>query len=77
MPKATVRFLRKERTMKKYPLKVSYTPKSAIWAGSRLAAEWGKIGESERIAETWELSVRPKEMAVILNGEAEGMTLAE
>ena len=38
--------------MKKYPLKVSYTPKSAIWAGSRLAAEWGKIGESERIADT-------------------------
>ena len=62
--------------MKKYPLQVSNTAKSAIWGGTRLAAEWGKVGESERIAETWELSVRPKEMASVLNGEAKGMTLA-
>ncbi len=62
--------------MKQYPLKISYIAKSAIWSGRRLAAEWGKIGESDRIAETWELSVRPKEMAVIQNGEAAGMTLA-
>ncbi|MBQ9782928.1 MAG: class I mannose-6-phosphate isomerase [Clostridia bacterium] len=61
--------------MNKYPLKVSYTAKSAIWGGQVLARDWHKQGEGENIAETWELSVRPKEMATVLNGEAEGMTL--
>ena len=55
--------------MKKYPLKLSYTAKSAIWGGDLLARQWGKIGTGDNIAETWELSVRPKEMAKILNGE--------
>lgn len=63
--------------MNKYPLKLSYTPKSAIWGGNRLSREWGKRSDDERIAETWELSVRPREMAMIQNGEAEGMSLAE
>ena len=61
--------------MKKYPLRVSYISKSAIWSGTRLVREWGKIGEGDRIAETWELSVRSKEMATVQNGEAKGMTL--
>ena len=63
--------------MKKYPLQVSYTAKSAIWGGQTLAKSWGKRGEGENIAETWELSVRPKEMATVLNGEAKGMTLED
>ena len=61
--------------MKKYPLRLTYTAKTALWAGNRLTAEWGKKGESDRISETWELSVRPREMAEILNGEGKGMTL--
>ena len=63
--------------MKKYPLRLSFIPKSAIWSGDVLSREWGKQNEGNAVAETWEMSVRPKEMAVILNGDAEGMTLAE
>ena len=63
--------------MKKYPLQLSYTAKTAIWGGNRLIKEWGKKGVEGRIAETWELSVRPREMAVIQNGDAKGMQLAE
>lgn len=62
--------------MKKYPLKLDYIAKSAIWGGSRLARDWGKRGEGDNIAETWELSVRAKEACRIQNGEAKGMTLA-
>ena len=61
--------------MKKYPLKISYISKPAIWSGTRLVRQWGKLSESDRIAETWELSVRPKEMAIVLEGEAKGVTL--
>ncbi|MBQ8849680.1 MAG: class I mannose-6-phosphate isomerase [Clostridia bacterium] len=63
--------------MKKYPLRLSYTAKSAIWGGSSLSEKWGKVFDGDNIAETWELSVREREMAVILNGDAEGLTLAE
>ena len=63
--------------MKKYPLKLSYIAKSAIWGGNTLRDKWGKLTSGENIAETWELSVREKEMALIENGEAKGMTLAE
>ena len=63
--------------MKKYPLKLSYIAKSAIWGGSILEKEWGKVSSGDNIAETWELSVREKEMARIENGDASGMTLSE
>lgn len=63
--------------MKRYPLKLTYIAKSAIWGGSRLALEWGKQGDGDNIAETWELSVREKEMAYIENGEAEGLSLRD
>ncbi len=63
--------------MKRYPLKLSYTAKTALWAGKRLACEFGKQSEFDTISETWELSVRDDEMARIQNGEAMGMTLAE
>lgn len=63
--------------MKRYPLKISYTAKTALWAGKRLKTEFGKISEHETVSESWELSVRDDEMATVLNGEAKGMTLAE
>lgn len=63
--------------MKKYPLKLTYTVKTALWAGKRLKDEFGKTSEHERISETWELSVREGEMARIVGGDADGMTLAE
>lgn len=61
--------------MKRYPLRLTYIAKAAIWGGRRLALEWGKNGDGDNVAETWELSVREKEMAHILNGEASGMSL--
>ena len=63
--------------MKKYPLKVRYIAKSAIWGGKLLSESWGKQGSGENVAETWELSVRPKEMGTVENGEAAGMALLD
>ncbi len=63
--------------MKKYPLRLQYIAKSAIWGGKRLKEEWGKEICGDTIAETWELTVRPHEMALIENGAAAGRTLAE
>ena len=63
--------------MKKYPLKLTYTAKTALWAGKRLKEEFGKQSEFDTVSETWELSVRKDEMARIIGGEADGMTLAE
>ena len=63
--------------MKKYPIKLTYTAKPAIWGGNTLSKNWGKTSNDDNIAETWELSVREKEMAKIINGEATGLTLAE
>ncbi len=45
--------------MKKYPLRLDYIAKSAIWGGTRLSEAFGKVGTGENIAETWELSLRP------------------
>lgn len=63
--------------MKLYPLKLSYITKTALWGGTRLRREWHKNSEFPVISESWELSVRPKEPSLILNGEAEGMKLEE
>ncbi len=63
--------------MNKYPLKISYTAKTALWAGKRLKQEFSKVSEFDTVSETWELSVRDDEMAKILCGEAEGLTLRE
>lgn len=63
--------------MKKYPIKLSYTAKTALWAGTRLKTEFGKNSEYDTVSESWELSVREDEMARVLNGDAKGMTLAE
>jgi len=63
--------------MNKYPLKLTYTAKSAIWGGDLLSEKWGKRSEDANIAETWELTVREKEMAEIINGEGAGMTLSQ
>ncbi len=63
--------------MKKYPLKLTYTAKTALWAGKRLASEFGKRSPFDTISETWELSVRDDEMAKIVGGDADGMTLRE
>ena len=62
---------------KKYPLKLSYVAKNALWAGKRLKKEFGKRSEHETISESWELTVRSDEMSHVLNGTAKGITLAQ
>ena len=61
----------------KYPLLLRPVPKEIIWGGDRLRREYGKTAPFEKIAESWELTVREKEMCVIAGGEYAGMTLGE
>ena len=63
--------------MKKYPMLMTPVPKKIIWGGDRLKREYGKTAEFDRIAESWELSVRESEMCAIANGEYEGMRLGD
>ena len=63
--------------MKKYPLKMSYVAKTAIWAGHKLSEQYGKVGHDGRISETWELTVRENERSAIMNGEYSGMELGK
>lgn len=63
--------------MKKYPLKLSYITKTALWAGTKLKDEFNKVTDLDTVSESWELTVRKNEMASIINGEAEGLSLKE
>ena len=60
-----------------YPLKMSYATRDYLWGGTKLIDEWGKVTDSDKIAETWELTVRDDAMSVIQNGELAGMTMRE
>ena len=60
-----------------YPLKLVPVCKEIIWGGNRLKSEYGKVSDLEKIAESWELTVRGDGMNVIDNGEYKGMTLGE
>lgn len=58
-----------------YPMKLIPAVKDYVWGGSRLKSEWGKISDSETIAESWELSCHNDGAAVIADGEYSGRTL--
>lgn len=60
-----------------YPLKLKYFPKTALWGGSRLKNEWNKPCDFEKLAETWELTLRPDAVNTVLNGEFAGRRLDE
>ena len=62
--------------MNRYPLRLQSVLKTAIWGGTRLIDEWGKSFDGA-LAESWELTVREKEMSKITNGIAKGMPLSE
>ncbi len=49
--------------MKLYPLKLSYIAKTALWGGFSLKEKYGKHFDYERLADTWELSVRKMKKA--------------
>ncbi|MBQ2251906.1 MAG: class I mannose-6-phosphate isomerase [Clostridia bacterium] len=60
------------------PILLSPICKDIIWGGNRLAREFGKgNGKDERIAETWELSVRADATNTVDSGELSGLPLSE
>ncbi len=63
--------------MKKYPIKLEAYKKGVVWGGTTLKNKYSKSFPTDDLGETWELSVREKENAVIANGEYVGMTLKE
>ena len=58
-------------------LKLKPSCKDYLWGGNRLKTEYGKEYEGDVLAETWELSCHPAGPSYIVNGEYEGMTLAD
>lgn len=61
-----------------YPLFLSGVTKSPIWGGTRLPLEWNKCSPaSSTVGESWELTVRQKEMSAVKNGALAGKTVAE
>jgi len=63
--------------MNLYPLKLAPAVKEIIWGGDKLKKEYNKKADFEKLAESWELTVRNDGMNVIENGEYKGMTLGE
>lgn len=61
-----------------YPLSLSGVTKSPIWGGDRLICEWNKSApDSDTVGESWELTVRQKEMSTVKNGALAGKTVGE
>lgn len=60
-----------------YPLKLKYHAKSALWGGDTLKRQWGKACDFDKLAETWELTVRPEASNIIENGSLAGASLGE
>ena len=65
--------------MKKlYPLFLSGVTKSPIWGGTRLPREWNKCApDGSIVGESWELTVREREMSNVQNGTLSGKTVGE
>ena len=61
-----------------YPLSLSGVTKSPIWGGTRLPREWNKSAyDGDTVGESWELTVRQKEMSTVKNGALAGKTVGE
>lgn len=61
----------------KIPLKLRPVPKNILWGGSRLKKMYGKSAPFDKIAESWELTIRDEGISVIDGGENDGSTLLE
>ncbi len=48
-----------------------------LWGGNRLREEYGKVLDSDKIAESWELSCHKDGQSVVACGEYAGKTLSE
>ncbi len=63
---------------KLYPLLLSGVTKSPIWGGTRLPCEWNKTApDGGTVGESWELTVRKKEMSIVQNGALAGKTVGK
>lgn len=60
-----------------YPIKLKAPLKDYIWGGTRLKSEYNKETSLDKVAESWELSCHKDGHSIIVNGDAEGMTLAQ
>ncbi|MBQ9947643.1 MAG: mannose-6-phosphate isomerase, partial [Oscillospiraceae bacterium] len=58
-------------------LKLTAPCKDYLWGGNRLREEYGKVMNSDKIAESWELSCHKDGQSVIAAGEYQGKTLTE
>lgn len=58
-------------------LKLNAPCKDYLWGGNRLREEYGKKTDSDKIAESWELSCHKDGQSVIEGGEFDGKTLSE
>ena len=74
---AAIEALSKEDTVNYYPLKLEYYAKTALWGGDTLKTKWNKPCDFDKLAETWELTVRPEASNRILNGALAGASLAD
>lgn len=57
-----------------YPFLLSYTAKDYIWGGTELKKDWNKCSDSEKIAESWEMSANDGGISVIRNGRYKGQS---
>ena len=58
-------------------LKLTAPCKDYIWGGNRLREEYGKKLDSDKIAESWELSCHKDGQSIISDGKYAGKTLSE
>ncbi len=58
-------------------IKLTAPCKDYIWGGNRLREEYGKALDSDKIAESWELSCHKDGQSIVAMGEYEGKTLSE
>ncbi|MBQ7921551.1 MAG: class I mannose-6-phosphate isomerase [Clostridia bacterium] len=61
--------------LNKYPMKLRPVTKQAIWGGSKLIENYHKTAPFDKIAESWELTVRSDGVNIIDNGVFAGMRL--
>ena len=57
------------------PFRLKAPCKDYLWGGEKLRA-YGKISDSDRIAESWELSCHPDGESIVMDGESAGRTLS-
>lgn len=58
-------------------MKLKPTVKEIIWGGDKLKNSYNKSAPFDRLAESWELTVRPDGMNIIENGVLAGLSVAE